>query len=79
MYLVYFIFTYIYHKFQPNVGKYSIDGAYGYVCNNSIDGAGGREMQAHKFGAYLSCKSHLIIGKRRSFPFGTPRRGGWGY
>ena len=24
------IYTYIYHKFKPNVGKYSIHGAYGY-------------------------------------------------
>ena len=26
---MYGIFTYIYHKFTPNVGKYSIHGAYG--------------------------------------------------
>ena len=28
---MYGIFTYIYHKFKPNVGKYSIDGAYRYA------------------------------------------------
>ena len=28
---MYGIFTYIYHKFKPNVGKYSIHGAYGYL------------------------------------------------
>ena len=27
---MYGIFTNIYHKFKPNVGKYSIHGAYGY-------------------------------------------------
>ena len=26
---MYGIFTYIYHKFKPNVGKYSIHGSYG--------------------------------------------------
>ena len=26
---MYGIFTYIYHTFMPNVGKYSIHGAYG--------------------------------------------------
>ena len=25
------IFTYIYHEFKPNVGKYSIHGAYGWM------------------------------------------------
>ena len=25
------IFTYIYHKFKPHVGKYAIHGAYGYI------------------------------------------------
>ena len=25
------IFTYIYHKNQPNVGKYTIHGSYGYL------------------------------------------------
>ena len=28
---MYGIFTYIYHKFKPNVGKYSIHGWYG-IC-----------------------------------------------
>ena len=28
---MYGIFTYIYHKHQPNVGKYTIHGFYGYV------------------------------------------------
>ena len=27
---MYGIFTYIYHKNQPNVGKYTIHGSYGY-------------------------------------------------
>ena len=27
---MYGIYTYIYHKFWPSVGKYSIHGAYGY-------------------------------------------------
>ena len=26
---MYGIFTYIYHKYQPNVGKYTIRGSYG--------------------------------------------------
>ena len=30
MYGVYGVFTYIYHKNQPNVGKYIIHGSYGY-------------------------------------------------
>ena len=29
---MYGIFTYIYHKDQPNVGKYTIHGSHGYVC-----------------------------------------------
>ena len=29
---MYGIFTYIYHKNQPNVGKYTIHGSFGYVC-----------------------------------------------
>ena len=29
---MYGIFTYIYHKNQPNVGKYTIHGWYGDVC-----------------------------------------------
>ena len=28
---MYGIFTYIYHKNQPNVGKYTIHGSYGYM------------------------------------------------
>ena len=28
---MYGIFTYVYHKNQPNVGKYTIHGWYGYV------------------------------------------------
>ena len=32
---MYGIFTYIYHKFQPNVGKYSIHGAYADEVNAS--------------------------------------------
>ena len=28
---VYGILTYIYHKFKPNVGRYTIDGSYGDV------------------------------------------------
>ena len=28
---MYGIFTYIYHKFKPNVGKYTIHGSYGYM------------------------------------------------
>ena len=27
---VYGIFTYIYHRYQPNVGKYNIHGYYGF-------------------------------------------------
>ena len=27
---MYGIFTYIYHKFKPNVGVYTIHGSYGY-------------------------------------------------
>ena len=34
---MYGIFTYIYHKFMPNVGKYSIHGSYG-----TVTGWGGR-------------------------------------
>ena len=32
---MYGIFTYVYHKFKPNVGKYTIHGAYGFLfqCN----------------------------------------------
>ena len=29
---MYGIFTYIYHKHQPNVGKYTIHGSYGLPC-----------------------------------------------
>ena len=29
---MYGIFTYIYHNFKPNGGKYTIHGAYGYTC-----------------------------------------------
>ena len=29
-YPMYSIFTYIYHKIKPNVGKYAIHGSYGY-------------------------------------------------
>ena len=29
---MYGIFTYIYHKNQPNVGKYTIHGSYGTYC-----------------------------------------------
>ncbi len=28
------IFTYMYHRFKPNVGKYSIHGAYGLYTIN---------------------------------------------
>ena len=28
---MYGVFTYIYHKNQPNVGKYTIHGSYGYM------------------------------------------------
>ena len=28
---MYGIFTYIYHKFKPNVGVYTIHGSYGYL------------------------------------------------
>ena len=30
---MYGIFTYIYHKYQPNVGKYTIHGSYGLVSS----------------------------------------------
>ena len=33
---MYGIFTYIYHKNQPNVGKYTIHGSYGY-CNTKLN------------------------------------------
>ena len=36
---MYGIFTYIYHKNPPNVGKYTIHGWYGYVFSN-IDSFG---------------------------------------
>ena len=29
MYYIYGIFTYIYHRNQPNVGKYTVHGCYG--------------------------------------------------
>ena len=29
---MYGIFTYIYHKNEPNVGKYTIHGSYGQCC-----------------------------------------------
>ena len=29
---MYGLYTYIYHTDQPNVGKYTIHGSYGYVC-----------------------------------------------
>ena len=32
------IFTYIYHKNQPNVGKYIIHGSYGYGNIRNIEG-----------------------------------------
>ena len=32
---MYGIFTYIYHQNQPNVGKYSIHGWYGYMQRKS--------------------------------------------
>ena len=33
---MYVIFTYIYHKNQPNVGKYTIHGWYGYVKSGGL-------------------------------------------
>ena len=43
---MYDIFTYIYHKHQPNVGKYTIHGCYGLLSCifQSVSGAG--EMKA---------------------------------
>ena len=32
------IFTYIYHKNQPNVDKYTIHGSYGYLINLDLFG-----------------------------------------
>ena len=32
---MYGIFTYIYHTYQPNVGKYTIHGWYGFFCYES--------------------------------------------
>ena len=31
---MYGIFTYIYHKIQPNVGKYTMHGSFGYKMND---------------------------------------------
>ena len=33
---MYGIFTYIYHKFKPNVGKYTIHGAYGLCIQKKL-------------------------------------------
>ncbi len=35
---MYGIFTYIYQKNQPNVGKYTIHGSYGSYENRHLDG-----------------------------------------
>ena len=35
---MYGIFTYMYHKFRSNVGKYSIHGAYGMCDFQSLNG-----------------------------------------
>ena len=34
---MYAIFTYIYNKHQPNVGKYTIHGSYGKILDVSRD------------------------------------------
>ena len=34
---MYGIFTYIYHRFKPNVGRYTIHGAYGFCTHSSAD------------------------------------------
>ena len=34
---MYGIFAYIYHKHQPNVGKYTIHGSYVHLCTLSLD------------------------------------------
>ena len=38
------IFTYIYHKNKPNVGKYTIHGSYGEWCCVFLEGCVGRAM-----------------------------------
>ena len=45
------IFTYIYHKDQPNVGKYTIHGWYG-IYVSGIQNMTGRTPLGYRFDAY---------------------------
>ncbi len=45
---MYGIFTYIYRKNQPNVGKYTTHGSYGYLCLRSDNADNGEESASNK-------------------------------
>ena len=53
---MYGIFTYIYHRFMPNVGKYTIHGSYG-ICT--------------QLNTWKTRLEKIGIGRRDIFPFPT--------
>ena len=75
----YSIFTYIYHKNQPNVGIYTIHGSIGSVVDPIVGRSiemnvmSSREMTFHKHGFSLGveCTTSSDSSTRQTNPFGV--------
>ena len=64
---MYGIFTYIYHKHQPNVGKYTIHGLFGIYYDTSM-------MYLDTFSVYDNTHTHIAeISPRGDHNFGSTK------
>ena len=63
------IFTYIYHTFKPNVGKYTIHGSYAGIGNTSSNHGFSGDIRGPFSGEYPPIKPYNKVKFERSWQF----------